>query len=57
LAQRVSSPQLTTKTMASLPLVNWRITPSISPSSSKGSSRFGIFTFGRSAVSQEVEVG
>src|SRR5512139_1345588 len=39
----MSSPQRTTKTMASLPLISWRTTPSIRPSSSRGSSRLGIF--------------
>jgi arsenite-transporting ATPase len=38
LAQRVSSPQRTTKTIASLPLISWRCTLSIRPSSiSQGS--------------------
>src|SRR3989338_5369330 len=39
----MSSPQRTTKTMASLPLISWRTTPSIKPSSISGSSLLGIF--------------
>src|ERR1035437_4661170 len=43
LAQRISSPQRTMKTMASLPLISWRITASTTPSSTSGSSLLGIF--------------
>jgi hypothetical protein len=38
-----SSPQRTTKTIASLPLISWRKTLSIRPSSSSGCSREGVF--------------
>src|SRR5512135_744764 len=43
LAQRDSSPHRTTKTIASLPLMSWRSTESITPSSTSGCSRLGIF--------------
>ena len=42
-AQRISSPQRTRYTVASLPLINWLSTSSIMPSSTRGNSRFGIF--------------
>src|SRR5665647_36387 len=43
LAQRVCPPQRTTKTSASLPLMSWRTTSSIKPSSTSGSNLFGVF--------------
>src|SRR5258708_5710102 len=42
----MSSPQRTTKIMASLPLISWRTTASTRPASTTGSSLFGIFISG-----------